>query len=81
MRLDRFFQGQSELFQQAFFLIHTAKKQFAWKGNLIALEDEIDSCSNFVLDRLLKAKLNNQYKQKIYLRFFIDNICPILWNL
>lgn len=53
MRLDRFFQGQSELFQQAFFLIHTAKKQFAWKGNLIALEDEIDSCSNFVLDRLL----------------------------
>ena len=81
MRLVRFFHGQSELFQQAFFLIHSAKKHFAWKANLIALEDKIDSCSNFVLDWLLKAKLNNQYEQKIYLRFFIDKICLVLGNL
>ena len=53
MRIVRFFQGQSELFKQAFFLIHSAKKQLAWKANLIGLEDKIDSCSNFALDRLL----------------------------
>lgn len=36
------FQGQSELFQQAIFLIYTTEKQIAWRANLIALEDKIN---------------------------------------